>query len=244
MSVMGNRVASWIERFRTRPTAPAHLAPIAVVVWIAGALYCSGYERLTTGFDNWPGSLIWSAVAVLPWLAVFEWAKSARGRRVSMARVVLLFLFVVAASVAAELVVNYADGNSSSSLALLIMRRLPAIGVSLLLVIWSRTARDVEQEQRDAEDLSSFAKSIDWVAAADNYVELHISGRTMIRRMTMRQAERALARHGFVRIHRRFLVNRERIASVGAGERRQSVRLSGGSILPVGRSFAANLQHR
>ena len=240
---MVTRVASWVERLRTQPTAMTQLLPIAIAVWVAGALYCSGYERLSTGLDNWPGSLIWSAVAVLPWLAVFEWTKIKPGRRLTMPRVMLLFVAVAAASVGAELAVNLADGETSSSLALLIMRRLPAIGVSLLLVIWSRAARDVEQEQRDAEDLSSLAKSIDWVAAADNYVELHISGRTMIRRMTMRQAERALAHHGFVRIHRRFLVNRERIASVGAGDRRQSVRLAGGSILPVGRSFAANLRH-
>ena len=61
-----------------------------------------------------------------------------------------------------------------------------------------------------------------------------------MRRMTMRQAERILAPHGFIRIHRRFLVNRARIDRLGNdGER--VIRLADGGELPVGRAFAANL---
>ena len=234
---------SWIEHLRTRPLKARALLAVTLIVWIVGALYCSGYERLASGIDNWPDSLLWSAVAVLPWLALFEWTKGEAGRRQSLARVAALFGVVAVASVAAEIAINLLQGSRSSGIALLFMRRVPAIGVSLLLVLWSRAGQRAEDERAAAEDLSALAPSIDWVAAADNYVELHVSGRTVIRRMTMREAERALARHGFVRIHRRFLVNRARIASIGADDRPQSVRLSGGGELPVGRAFAPNLRH-
>jgi hypothetical protein len=234
---------SWIEKFRTRPLKGHALLAIGMMVWLAGALYCSGYEGLASGINNWPGSLIWSAVAVLPWLALFEWGKTESGRRLSLPWLIALFITVAIASVAAEVAVNLLQGKTPTTIPLLLLRRLPAIGVSLLLVLWSRAGQRAEEERVAAADLSALAPSIDWVAAADNYVELHISGRTIIRRMTMREAEHALARHGFVRIHRRFLVNRSRIADIAAGERRQSVRLAGGGELPIGRAFAPNLRH-
>ena len=95
--------------------------------------------------------------------------------------------------------------------------------------------------EREADpELEALAGSIDWLAAADNYVELRIGGRVTMRRMTMRQAERSLAGRGFVRIHRRYLVNRNRIVEVrGNGDK--SVRLSCGVELPVGGRYAANL---
>ena len=62
-----------------------------------------------------------------------------------------------------------------------------------------------------------------------------------MRRMTMRDAARALAGHGFVRIHRRFLVNRGRIAGIFGTNGDRVVKLGCGIELPVGRAFAANL---
>jgi len=62
-----------------------------------------------------------------------------------------------------------------------------------------------------------------------------------MRRMTMRDAEQALRGRGFVRIHRRFLVNRDRISEVVGTNGERTVRLGSGVELPVGRAFAANL---
>jgi two-component system LytT family response regulator len=91
-----------------------------------------------------------------------------------------------------------------------------------------------------AANLAEIANSIDWIAAADNYIEVHIGKRTLLRRMTMRSAERELGPLGFVRIHRRFLVNRRRIESVAGtnGERRVCI---AGHDLPIGRRYAARL---
>jgi two-component system LytT family response regulator len=89
--------------------------------------------------------------------------------------------------------------------------------------------------------LASLASSIDWVEAADNYVELHIGGQTLMRRMTMREAERALEGVGFIRIHRRFLVNARKIRAIEGTNGDRIVRLGAGIELPVGRAFAINL---
>ena len=58
----------------------------------------------------------------------------------------------------------------------------------------------------------------------------------------MRDAERALGPRGFVRIHRRYLVNRGRIANILGTNGDRIVQLASGAELPVGRAFAANLK--
>lgn len=231
-----------LERFRTEPLRGGPLLLAILIVWIAGALYCSGYEKLLGGFNNWPGSLVWSACAALPWLALFEWSKSPAGRRFTAppARLALVLIGTAIASVSLELATDALAGSESRPLALLLLRRLPAGGACLLLILWSRGGRASTEDETLDQSLPELAESIDWVSAADNYVELHIGGHVMMRRMTMRQAERALAGQGFVRIHRRYLVNRERIGSVQLNGRRAVV-LECGEELPVGRSYEPNL---
>jgi hypothetical protein len=238
----GKAPPTLIERVRTEPLAGALLAAVAGTAWIAGALYCSGYEALSTGLRYWPGSLAWSAVAVLPWLALFEWSKSPAGRGVTLSMLAFALIVTGAVSLALELGLDLLTDHRMAPLGLSLLRRLPAAGVSLLLILWSRTGtRAARQIDREAEaSLTSLAASVDWVEAADNYVELHMAGRVLLRRMTMRDAEQALAGRGFVRIHRRYLVNRNRIAAISGGGD-LLVRLEGGVELPVGRAFAANL---
>jgi hypothetical protein len=236
---------SLLERLRTRPLPAPALLAVTGAAWVAGALYCSGYERLLSGIDNWPGSLVWSAVAVLPWLALFEWSKTRSGQRLisSSARLVAAIVATGAVSLLLGRLIDAADGHSTA-LALSVLRRLPPAGVGLLLVLWSRPGGAAQRRDREAEaSLASLAGSIDWVEAADNYVELHVGGRTVMRRMTMREAQQALAGRGFVRIHRRFLVNGRKIAAISASNGDRTVRLSDGVALPVGRTFAANLIH-
>ncbi len=52
---------------------------------------------------------------------------------------------------------------------------------------------------------------IDWVQAADNYVELHIGDRTLIQRETMAAMEAKLSPEQFLRVNRSAIVNIERI---------------------------------
>jgi hypothetical protein len=232
-----------LESIRTRPLSGRAITVAILAVWFAGALYCSGYERLLSGLHNWPGSLWWSAVAVLPWLALFEWSKTAGGRRLTRGHVAIaLALTTVAAlSMGAEaLVARIAGERIDYPLSLL--RRIPAAGACLLLILWSRAGQIPRRRDELAEaSLAALAPSLDWVEAADNYVELHIGPRTVMRRMTMRDAERALEGRGFLRIHRRYLVNGSRISAVTGSSGDRIVRLLDGQELPVGRAYAPNL---
>ena len=125
---------------------------------------------------------------------------------------------------------------------LLLMRRLPAIAATILLIALSRrTSGSARAERAVPEELVAIAATIDWIEAADNYVALRVDGRTAMRRMTMREAEQALAGHGFVRIHRRFLVNGSRVAEL-RGQSKPYVRLTDGTELPVGQAFRDNLR--
>jgi two-component system LytT family response regulator len=55
------------------------------------------------------------------------------------------------------------------------------------------------------------AEKIDWVGAADNYLELHVGRETHLIRETMSQLEARLDPCMFVRVHRSTLVNLERV---------------------------------
>ena len=232
---------SVLSRVRTEPLRGPMLVAVTLTVWLAGALYCSGYELFSKGYNNWPGCLIWSLFAVLPWLAMFEWSKSREGRRITASPVNLGVMLAGTAilSLALEAAVALAEGESTTPLALALLRRLPAAGTSFVLILWARQESGVAAREPDLT-LAALAPTVDWISAADNYVELHIAGRVTMRRMTLAEAEQALIGRGFVRIHRRYLVNRERIAAVrGNGEK--VVRLADGAELPVGKRFATNL---
>ena len=234
-----------LSRFFFEPLRGAALIACGLAVWLAGASYCHGYQYFLTGIDpgRWSGSLEWSAIAVVPWFALFEWSKEPQGADAVRRPAILLALVVglAALSIAVEYLVDFCVGDVTDRLGLLIMRRLPAIGVTILLIALARKAVLRQPADPAALELGSIAKAIDWIEAADNYVELHAGDRTIMRRMTMRDAERVLSRRGFIRIHRRFLVNRTRIASIEGTNGDRAVRLIDGTELPVGRAFAPNL---
>ena len=234
----------FLDQLRREPLRGGYLVAAVLIVWLAGALYCSGYERLLSGIDNWPGSLLWSAIAILPWLALFEWSKTETGARcaATAGKLFLLLVGTAIASVLLELAMDWLTGSRSSPIALIMLRRLPGIGVCVLLLLWSRGIAHRHGVPAPAPDLAGLAASIDWIRAADNYVELHLGDRVVMRRITMREAQAALAVHGFVRIHRSYLVNTARVAAVTSNGERM-VRLRNGAELPVGRRYAANL-HR
>ena len=230
-----------------RPLRGGALVLIGSIVWLTGAAYCHGYERLLSGGGDWTGSLVWSAIAVLPWFALFEWSKTERGRSVASwpGKLAFALLVTAALSLGLELALNAAQNHAGSPVGLTMLRRLPAIGASLVLILWAaashRRRMDGLVDREGQTDLSELAALIDWVAAADNYIELHFGNRTVLRRMTMREAERQLSGFGFVRIHRRYLINGRKLeSSMGSnGDRR--VRVAGAE-LPVGSRYASALR--
>lgn len=233
-----------LTRFFFEPVRGPALIACGATVWVLGAAYCHGYQRLLTGtVHGWTGSLTWSAIAVVPWFALFEWSKQPQGVEAVRRPAILaaLVIGIAALSIALEYSVNFCVGDVSDRFGLIVMRRVPAIGVSVLLIALTRKAVLRRPPDPAGIALGALADAIDWVEAADNYVEVHSGGQVSLRRMTMRQAETALAGKGFVRIHRRYLVNRRRIAAVSGTNGDRVVRLNGGAELPVGRAFARNL---
>jgi two-component system LytT family response regulator len=81
------------------------------------------------------------------------------------------------------------------------------------------------------------ADEIDWIEAADYYVQIHAGPKSYLHRETMQSLERRLDPDRFVRIHRSAIVNRSRIRELRSGGRREAVVvLEGGATLKVARS--------
>ena len=58
------------------------------------------------------------------------------------------------------------------------------------------------------------ADDIDWIEAAGNYTKLHRAGQTYLMRGTLTDIERQLDAEAFLRIHRSFIVNLDRVDAV------------------------------
>lgn len=58
------------------------------------------------------------------------------------------------------------------------------------------------------------ANDVDWVESEANYVRLHVGAASYLVRGNLGKLEEKLATFGFVRVHRRFLVNVERVTEV------------------------------
>jgi two-component system LytT family response regulator len=85
---------------------------------------------------------------------------------------------------------------------------------------------------------------IDWIEAADYYVEIHAGGRSYLMRETMQRLQEQLDER-FVRIHRSRLVNRDRVRELRTEGRGETVAiLDGGVALRVARSCRAKLVTR
>ncbi len=89
------------------------------------------------------------------------------------------------------------------------------------------------------------AADIDWLQAAGNYVNLHVKGRAYPLRSTIAGIEARLDPRRFARVHRSYIVNLDRIASIEpleAGEAR--LHLIDGSVLPCSRRHRSQLRER
>lgn len=84
---------------------------------------------------------------------------------------------------------------------------------------------------------------IDWVEAADYYVEIHAGARSYLMRETMQRLEAQLDER-FVRIHRSRLVNRDRVREVRWTNGKMVVVTTGGISLEVARSCKKKLDLR
>jgi two-component system, LytTR family, response regulator len=88
------------------------------------------------------------------------------------------------------------------------------------------------------------AEDVEWIRAAGDYVELHVSGRSHLLRETMTSLERKLDPTKFLRIHRSRIVQTGNIVELRSLENREfMVRLSDGSEHRSSRSYAERLDN-
>jgi two-component system LytT family response regulator len=82
---------------------------------------------------------------------------------------------------------------------------------------------------------------IDWVRAADNYVEIHARGEQFLARATLTRAAEQLPSPPFLRTHRAVLVNADRIAHIEPSSGEHVVVLRDGTRLPLSRRYRRRL---
>ena len=86
------------------------------------------------------------------------------------------------------------------------------------------------------------ADAIDYVQAQDDYVAYHSLGKQYLKEQTLAEVEATLDPERFIRVHRSYVLNLDRLARVELDERENRVAtLTTGERLPVSRSGHARL---
>jgi two-component system LytT family response regulator len=57
-------------------------------------------------------------------------------------------------------------------------------------------------------------ETVDYVEAQDDYIQIQVSGRSYLKQMTLSELETQLDRKRFLRIHRTYILNIERITKI------------------------------
>jgi len=80
-------------------------------------------------------------------------------------------------------------------------------------------------------------EQIDYVEAQDDYVSIRAAGRSYLKEQTLGELETQLAAKGFLRIHRRYILNVSRLAKIELSEKDSRVAvLHDKTELPISRS--------
>ncbi len=88
------------------------------------------------------------------------------------------------------------------------------------------------------------AEDVGWIAAAGDYVELHVAGRSYLMRETMASLEQRLDPAKFLRIHRSRIVQSQCIVELKSIENREfALKLIDGSQHRSSRTYADRLEH-
>ncbi len=113
-----------------------------------------------------------------------------------------------------------------------------------------------EQQQRERKGIQRLVVStpssevvipvgdIDWIAADDYYVQVHVGPQNYLLRESLNSLERRLDPARFMRVHRSAIVQLDRVRAVRTTPRGDEALLRDGSCVPVGRRRRAVLHDR
>ena len=86
-------------------------------------------------------------------------------------------------------------------------------------------------------------EDVDWIEAAENYVELHAGGVRHLLHVTMNSLDKSLDPETFLRIHRSIIINLHRIKNLQTGVHGEYViMLKDGARLQSGRTYSSRLR--
>jgi two-component system, LytTR family, response regulator len=87
-------------------------------------------------------------------------------------------------------------------------------------------------------------EQIDYIEAQDDYVSIRAAGRSYLKEQTLGELEDQLAAKGFLRIHRRYILNVSRLAKIELSEKDSRIAiLNDKTQLPISRSGYMKLRH-
>ena len=212
-----------------RPMSPPALAAAVGALTVLVAAYCLVYTALAGSPESLSEAVSWPLVNLVPWLFAFEYGK----RQAGWARKGV----VLVAALAISLLLGAPSWRAFTDAGFQLVRSLPALLATGVALYALARAGSAARRSQKAVELPCSPQSIEWVAAASNYVELHGAFGTLLVRAPLSQVERELAPAGFVRAHRSALVRVECIAR----RRPKDVLLKSGRSIPLGKRFRAPL---
>ena len=243
-------LASLGEALLERPLRWLEAAALGAALVVAGTLYCLLYCAVAYpmhGYSMPPAySASWAVFTFLPWLAALEAWKRAFPVCTSTGRVVAAGAGAATGAVTASLLIErIADllfAVETRPWSFQAADQLPVmLATAAVAGIGYRRMKKAGTQVREASlgangdgQLLPPPHQIDWIRAAGNYVEIGSLGRVLIRRLTMREAERLLDSDRFLRIHRSAIVNRDRIDQIGPDRR---IRMQDGTALRAGHAY-------
>lgn len=258
-NVVGNSLTTWIELNRGGPS-PA--APWEPVVWEASsaamwALLVPAIAWLTrrwpTHWDNWrqrlPLHLLASGVVCLLHVAgmiglrvlAYRWQGLDYGFGPWPRELLYEYLKDVRSYASIVVIVEVYR---------LLLRRLQGEASFLAAPDDAPSADPGERPDRFlvrklGREFLVAANDIEWLQAAGNYVNLRVRGHDYPLRSTISGIEERLDPGRFLRIHRSYIVNLDRLASIeplDTGDAR--VHLHDGTVLPASRRYRGELRER
>lgn len=239
-----------------------------VFLGMTGYCYLHGILSAEQGEPDILVSAGWAYSRLLFWVLitplVFRILSDSKRIKSSVHRVffpVLIAILTVLAGIAAEMLLyTRAISDPLYTLYQFLPFNIAAMGLLFVMTYWFTQAPEAPQKSSEIKQPNSSPKlsncdarilvsqgrnevmvdlkDIEFIKASGNYVELIKAQSTFLLRATLSQLEDRLGQLAFVRVHRKYLINTEAIASFsGLNSKKPVVTTKTGLSLPVGPTY-------